>query len=79
MAIRLKGTNIIFAVVVILILVLLFWPTKQTKTPTKTSAPKVVAESKPDCPDFLAKRYKGIADSIRIDRVKAAVSYTHLR
>jgi hypothetical protein len=73
MAIRLKGTNIIFALVVILILGLLFWPMKQSKPPMKTSAPKAAADQKPDCPDLLAQRYKAVAAAIKIDRVKADV------
>ena len=71
MAIRyFKGTNVIFALVVLLILVLLFWPTKPAKGPTKTTAPKVVADTMPAVPTLLAERYKSIAGAVDVGNIK---------
>ena len=71
MAIRyFKGTNVIFALVVLLILVLLFWPTKPAKSPTKTTAPKVVADTMPAVPKLLAERYKSIAGAVDVGNIK---------
>ncbi|MDH7603231.1 MAG: hypothetical protein QHI38_13920, partial [Armatimonadota bacterium] len=70
---RVKSTNVIFAIVVILILAVLFWPMKQTRPVTKASASTTTAEQKPACPEPLAKRYKAIAAAINGERVKTDV------
>lgn len=70
MAIRFKGTNIIFALVVLLILGLLFWPTKPAKGPVKTSAPKTVVDERPAVPALLAQRYKAIAGTVDLSNIR---------
>lgn len=70
---KLKGTNVILAVVLILILAVLFWPMKQSRPITKASTSAAKTEEKPACPEPLAKRYKAIAAAINSDRVKADV------
>ncbi|MGQ9580076.1 MAG: FtsX-like permease family protein [Armatimonadota bacterium] len=70
---KFNKTNAILAAVVIIILVVLFWPMKQTRPVTKASALTTTAEEKPACPAPLAKRYKAIAAAINADRLKADV------
>jgi hypothetical protein len=70
MAIKFKGTNIIFALVVLLILGLLFWPTKPAKGPVKTSAPKTVVDERPAVPALLAQRYKAISGAVNLSNMR---------
>ena len=76
---KLKGTNIIFLAVVALLVALLFMPRPEAKTPktgngqTAASQAAPAAELKPDVPPLLAARYKSIAQSISLSRVKADV------
>jgi len=70
---RFKGTNIIFLAVVLLIVVLLFWPNSTAKGPAKSAAPKVAVDATPPCPQLLADRYKAIAATVNGDRIKSDV------
>lgn len=74
---RIKGTNVIFLAVVVLILVLLFLPSrpasKATKVPGRNRAATPV-EVRPDVPALLGQRYKAIAKSIDISRVESDVN-----
>ncbi len=68
-----KGTNVIFALVVILILGLLFWPTKPAKGPVKSTTPKAAADTRPAVPPLLAQRYKDISAAVDTDRIRGDI------
>jgi len=68
-----KGTNVIFALVVLLILGLLFWPTKPAKGPVKTAAPKAATDTMPAVPPLLAQRYKDISGAVDAARIKSDI------
>lgn len=73
MAIKVKSTNVFFALVVGLILVVLFWPVNPAKPTSTKSSAKATATNQTPCPDLLAQRYKAIASAIDMGRVKADV------